>query len=628
MSTRRRFVLGAIVLVSLALVVAAWGAWALLSARDELQQGRDAAMRAERAVREQEIERAAAALDEAASSFSTARRRLDTPVLSLVAAAPVVGDDLTVVRQLAAAGDEVVGAGQRLVEQVRALPEGVDSLKPSGRAVPVAALSALRPDIEALAGALDDAVARVIASPGPPGLVADVADARQELLETLRPLRGQARLVADAAFALPQMLGLGEPRTYLLLAQNPAEARGTGGFVGAFAELVADDGRLRLREFDEIQALPDVSLDLIEPPSAEYVERYGGLLDTYAFLNANLTPDFPSAAVVLERLYSAALNRQVDGVIAVDPFAFAGLLELAGPVEAPRVGRIGPGNVVEVLSNEAFSAFEDPTLRKRVLGAVAVRSLSGLSRADGSLPEILSTLSELVREDHLLVHVRDDEVQRVLDRLDVSGRLTNPPGDFLAVVGNNVAVNKADYYTRRRVAYAVQLRPDGSATGQVTVTLRNSTPTSGLPKRVIGPSAPGLEAGDNRTLLSVYCAEDCELLRYARSRGDEELARQTELGHPVFTTLMTVPSGSGERVQMAWTVPDAWEVTADGSGRYRLTFEAQPTVNPTSVRLTIELPDGARPGELPASWQIEGSTLRWEGRAGDRLFTVPFATSG
>ena len=44
----------------------------------------------------------------------------------------------------------------------------------------------------------------------------------------------------------PDMLGADGPRRYLLLFTTPSEARGLGGFIGSYAELTADEGRLVL----------------------------------------------------------------------------------------------------------------------------------------------------------------------------------------------------------------------------------------------------------------------------------------------------------------------------------------------------------------------------------------------
>src|SRR6478752_6272351 len=65
-------------------------------------------------------------------------------------------------------------------------------------------------------------------------------------VERLRTLFAEATPAVDAvgnsARLLPAMLGADGPRSYLLVAQNPAELRATGGLIGSVALIRADHG--------------------------------------------------------------------------------------------------------------------------------------------------------------------------------------------------------------------------------------------------------------------------------------------------------------------------------------------------------------------------------------------------
>jgi hypothetical protein len=205
-----------------------------------------------------------------------------------------------------------------------------------------------------------------------------------------------------------------------------------------------------------------------------------------------------------------------------------------------------------------------------------------------------------------------------LEVAGVAGRLLNPEGDFLAVIANNAATNKADYFTNRTVDYRVRLAPDGSARARATVTQDNRTPSGGLPKHVIGPNQDHLEAGDNRGLLSLYCTGGCELAAYRRN-GDERLDSDEELGHPVFTTLYTLPSGTSDRVQLDWTLPKR---TTTAAGQYRLTFQNQPTIRPTRLRVHIDVPPGMRVFSASEGLRAGATSVTWSGTPASRTLQL------
>ena len=113
------------------------------------------------------------------------------------------------------------------------------------------------------------------------------------------------------------MLGGDGPRTYFVAFTTPAEARGLGGFMGTWAELRADDGRLEVdpngsdRRADRrrMGAAPPV----LDGP-ADYLARYGRFgagvdgepvaVDFWS--NVTMSPDFPSITEVFAQLYPAS----------------------------------------------------------------------------------------------------------------------------------------------------------------------------------------------------------------------------------------------------------------------------------------------------------------------------------
>ena len=125
------------------------------------------------------------------------------------------------------------------------------------------------------AAAVDERASRI-----PPTRFVPVIDnARRAVQGQVSELATMLHIASTAATLLPPMLGADGPRTYLLAFQTNAEARGTGGIIGAFGVVKTDRGEITVdtlatnRDLEE-GASPGVDL------GPDYREQYTGYSST------------------------------------------------------------------------------------------------------------------------------------------------------------------------------------------------------------------------------------------------------------------------------------------------------------------------------------------------------------
>ena len=595
---------------AVAAVQLAFAARSLQTGRDYAEIGRDLLL-------EGNPGQARFDLGRADDAFGEAARRLRGPGIVPLRVLPVLGANIGVIADLADAGSAAAEAAEVVADGIADLPDGVESLAPAGGALPLDALSELARPLRR-ADALLQRGAAALDRSAPVDAVGRVAAAREELEQILRPAAASGHAAAAMARALPEFMGANGPRRYLLVAQNPAESRGTGGFVGSHSVVTLREGRLEFGPFgDTPEDLPSYPVGELPAPNPDYARRYNRYGGAAFWNNINLTPDFPSAAAAMEALYARGTGQRLDGTIAVDPLVLPPLLEVAGPVRVPQFGEVGPDEVVDVVTNRAFNEITDPAVRKRVLGTVFVDALTGfLQRAGGDDPlRAAGALAAATGNRHLLLHAADPDLQEAFVEAGVAGRLLDPPGDFLAVVTNAGSAAKLDYYIDRDVRYEVRLGPGGLVEGDVDVVFDNDAPTAGVDTRVIGPNVRGLRAGEQRLIVSVFGPDGTVLDDFARSEGDQGLRSERELGHAVFTTLSEIRASASQRLRLRWRQAAGWE-TGPGrdGGTYRLTLQGQTTIRPTDVEVIVSLPAGTVPqaisGELR---ELDDGRLRYEG---------------
>jgi UDP-GlcNAc:undecaprenyl-phosphate/decaprenyl-phosphate GlcNAc-1-phosphate transferase len=598
----------ALLVVAVALpLLAAPALVALARAAAPARSGAQAAVAALDALERGDAETTAALFESAQSSLGVARARLSGPLVSLGSVVPVVSSNLRAARTLSSIGEDLAREGQLLASTYTA-----SAVRVSGGAVPVEEIRALSPLLDrtrALVTRSRERLRGLDRGLVAPPLLEAVSDA-QRVLERQEQ---RSEVIVEMARLMPGLLGADGPRRYFLAFQNNAELRGSGGFMGNWGVLVADDGRLRLERFgrlDELNEAREGSLRL--EGMNEFLQRWRQFDVPRTWQQVNVSPDFPTTARAISQLYPQSGGSPVDGVIAVDPFALARLLELTGPVSVPSWDtQITPDNLVDVTLRQAYEELPQH-LRVEFLGEVANQVATALTTSDiGSPAKVGSALGKAVADQHVKLWMADPAEQALVELMGADGALGPVAGDSLMVVTQNMAANKIDYYLQRSVHYEVRLQPhagrsDVEIDADLTVTLENGAPPSGLPSIVIGPYDSRFEAGENRAHVSAYTP-----LRVSTATVNGEPAPATtdpDLGRSAHSLTVSVPAGQAVSVAMGLTgsgqlSPDGW---------YRLDLLRQPAVNPDRVSGRVTLPEGWRVAAVRGAQRTGSRTVTFE----------------
>jgi hypothetical protein len=345
----RWVVIGVVAAVIVGLVVEAAF---LLSVRGDLQDGRDALTTARRRALTGDLLAAAGDLREASTAFASASERADGPLGRAARAIPWLGNSAEAAAALADAGDSLSDAGATLVDTLGGLPGGAAALAPSHGALPLDRYRALAAPVQAAAASAAEATTVLAAAPDSlmPGSLASARwDAEAQAARLADDLTGIGSLLGGA----PRFGGADGSQRYLVVAQNPAELRGTGGIWGAYAIATIADGRVRVSSAAPTQTLRDFPAGRVESPSEDYARNYDQFGGAGSWQNMNITPDFTAAARAALANYELGEGTRLDGVWAVDPFALADFLHVTGPVTIPGVGDISEDDVVAFTTNRA-----------------------------------------------------------------------------------------------------------------------------------------------------------------------------------------------------------------------------------------------------------------------------------
>ncbi|WP_188192424.1 DUF4012 domain-containing protein [Nonomuraea sp. SYSU D8015] len=523
-------------------LAAGWSAYLGMSVRDHLQATQDALVR----LGASDPAGAAGSLADAQRHAEEARRLTSGQSWSLIGRISPIGDGATTVRGLAEAAAGLTGV-LRDVHRVVAGLISVKGLSLDNVETLPASLESATPVLRDAARRIDLIRSGLASTPAETGVDA-LDQARATALREIDKLRGWLAIANDAAVKdtaalLPEMLGYHGQRRYFLAFQTNAEARGTGGLVGAFGILKANDGHLSIERLSSNNHLVGGTVPVVDHGPA-FLKRYGPSAVSL-MANSNLSPHFPYAAKTWLGLWERQTGEQLDGAIATDPVALSYLLKVIGPVTLPSGERVTADNVVDLTEREAYARYPDPLKRKEFLIAIASTVSKAITQSRPDPLALLSALSQMVDERRIQIWSRRDSEQRRLAATPISGVLPRKPGPFAGLVVINSAGTKLDYYLERSLHYELgPCRSDGTRVSKVWIQLNNNVPQGKLPKYVIDrldlpPDRRAAKSnGSNRLWLSFYAGAGAKANALRIDGKPARIIRHTERSHPVYDALL------------------------------------------------------------------------------------------
>jgi len=384
-------------------------------------------------------------------------------------------------------------------------------------------------------------------------------------LDRLLPLARTGLRVIQAA---PALLGTDGPRTYLILAQNNHELRGTGGFISGAGIVRLDGGRITDLKLSDSYSVDDLTQPHPAPPRA-LTEQMG--IQLLTLRDTNWSPDFPESGEVARALFEQDRGVATDGTIALDLEAVRLLVAALGPLQVPGVDQPVTGADVLDWMKRSWAAPQSTAgtveeaassdwwlKRKDFMGELMTAALAKLQGGgDLNVSALAQAVVAMLDGRHLQVAVDDPALAKIMVEQGWDGGLRPPKvSDFLAVVDTNVGFNKANAAVVEEMAYRVEPVNDGLE-ATLTLTYTHTAPAGAEP---ICDRTP--RYGDSYDALINRCYWD--YLRVYAPAGSELVAaegltrpdvEQGERGTAVFTGSFALRPGDQHVVSLRYRLP-------------------------------------------------------------------------
>ena len=429
-----------------------------------------------------------------------------------------------------------------------------------------------------------------------------------EIKKTADTLEKSLDIFLEVAPELKELLGVDNDKRYLIVFQNNAELRATGGFVGSYALIDIKKGKI----------------NNIEIPSGGSYDTEGGmkvLMESpqplhlikamWYFWDANWWPDWRMSARNLMWFYEKSGGPSVDGVISLTPDVLEDILKIIGPVDlSEKYGVIIDDNNFEDIIQEIVEvigqpeAYKDKELATDILLKVATSTGENSSEIkeekflrnepkkiigdlmseilnkifNGVNKDLIIELTEIAEknlsEKNILLYFSDSNLQTEVENHSWAGEIKKAPFDYLSVINSNIAGGKTDKVINNNMSLSVKIMADGSIINKLIIKRYHSGQKGDLFTgvrnvdwmRIYVPLGSTLIEAKGFSLIDQKYFkepedfyEKNEILENSENKAEIDLYSQTKIyqesGKTVFANWVLTDPGQEQMIEIEYKLP-------------------------------------------------------------------------
>lgn len=439
---------------------------------------------------------------------------------------------------------------------------------------------------------------------------------------TVKQLLEKVEKIENFIMVMLKLLGDRDMHRYLILLQNDAEARPTGGFIGSIILMDIYKGHIVKNEFHDVYEFDGQLHENIPAP-----EDIAKISNNWSLRDANFSPDFAISAEKVAWFLQKEKGHSVDTVIAVNQHLVGDLFEITGPVKLENLkSQLTKENYQSIISYIVESKLNGKNDPKGILREF-IPDFQKKLLATNLHEKLFTILASATAKKDILFYSRDDDVQELFKMLGIDGQVsrTTSDSDYLQVVNTSIGGNKSDAYIEQNIEHISDILPDGQVIDQLTIT-RKHLYTAENSKRLkkmlksFGFQAPTemveniLGKGTNKSSVKIYLPMGSVLLD---SEGVDKKSINVKTDNYLEKTFFAfetqVEAGQESIVKISYVLPQKLDLTS--AANYRFFIQRQPSMLTGNFNKIILLQQGTKVyGKYPPELtQPNETTLKYSG---------------
>lgn len=408
------------------------------------------------------------------------------------------------------------------------------------------------------------------------------------------------------------LLGVRGKRKYLVLFQNNMELRPGGGFIGSYAILTLDKGKIEFKIHDVYDADGQLK-GHIEPPFP--IRRYLGKVHWY-LRDSNFDVSFPKSAATSAYFLNLETGEKVNGVIGVDVSFLKNLMEAIGPVYVSDYKEnVNTENIFYLTESYAEKDFFPGSSQKKDFLRSLFNELQFKLTKDKKIPylAVLASLEKSLNEKHLLFTFSEQSIQEMFSANNWSSAIPTQAVkkdtvyDFLGINEANLGMNKTNYFVTRSITKAVSVSETGEITSTLALNYKNSSdgkwPGGDYINylRIIVPQGSEIDLIEIDGKAQELTPAITNFLQYEAKTFKPptglEVEKYSEEGKAIFGFLFNTPAGKSKTVKINYKLAEKIN-PAKIENNYNFYFFKQPGIDNIPVNFSLKLADNLKFAKL------------------------------
>ncbi|MBR5181051.1 MAG: DUF4012 domain-containing protein [Clostridiales bacterium] len=338
------------------------------------------------------------------------------------------------------------------------------------------------------------------------------------------------------------VLGDGSDKRFLIVAQNSAEMRSSGGLPSALGLVTIEDGIMHIGDFEPVFSY----LSKFPKKYASYCNFTNAekklILDIWPgygkkSTGATVNPHFPRAAQLIAKCYKKEQKKDLDGVISMTPAIVGRLIGVTGTLKLSNGVKLDEKYAVKYLQHDIYyqyfnkKALSDKKLYKAAdkttneLFAEAAKKVISSVMSDLNLKnmrKILEVIKKSGEDRVFMMWMANKDSEEVIKKLGLSGSLNyDKDQPEIGVFFNNKDPNKLGIHVDIKVTYGkAKTNKDGSVTYPVTVKLKNAIDNESLKKGAKSAYLTSTRGGDMRPFMLFSAPAGGKITNFKCSRKE------------------------------------------------------------------------------------------------------------
>lgn len=524
---RRKILIGVLVVIAALAVFAGAFVWSALQTKNELQQAVSSAQGLQQTIVDSDKSKREEQVNTFSDHVSKAYKQTSSPLWQLASVVPYVGDDISAVRTMVAAMENI--SSQALPQLLQAADNiDLNNVHVENGTIEISGLEASQRPLQIADDTIDKATREVktvkaVKTPH----IAQVADALTTAETYCEKLGSMVRSLNSIVQVLPSMLGTEShandaPRNYLILAQTNAEARPSGGLTGSLGLATVQGGHVSLQPFvsdSEIQNADEPVVDLTAEERLLFTDKLGKDIR-----DVNFTPDFPRTGEIVSAMWARQYGVAVDGVIAIDPLFLQNMLAVTGGVAMPDGSTLDGANTAQTLLHDVYARMS-PQETDEYFAVAAQAAFDHIMQNAGNFKSYVKALSTSVEQGHVMVWSAHEGEQNLIADSAISGKLiTEGAKPQVGVYISDETESKMDWYLHREVTTEFQkVARNGANQYTVHIKLQNTMTAEEAASEAEYVTGGGniVPKGQIKTALFIYAPANGRLVDWEFQNADD-----------------------------------------------------------------------------------------------------------